>query len=58
MKGWPVLGFIPQMYKAMRSAGFSNMYHKLQLELGPIYKLKGIGKPVSLSLSLVYSNLL
>ena len=44
LKGWPIVGYIPQMLKAMNSAGLNNLYHKLQQELGPIYKMKGLGR--------------
>ena len=45
LKGWPVVGCIPLMIKEMRSAGFNNLYHRLQLQFGLIYKMKGLGKP-------------
>ena len=54
LKGWPVVGFIPEMYKAMKRGGFNNFYHKLQQQHGPIYKMKGLGRTLdSFSLSLL-----
>ena len=43
LKGWPILGCIPQLYKAVNNEGFNDFYHSLQQRLGPIYKLKGLG---------------
>ncbi len=43
LKGWPIVGFIPQLLKAMSNKGYNEFYHKLQQKLGPIFKMKGLG---------------
>ena len=43
LKGWPIIGCIPQMYKAVTKIGYNDFYHGLQQKLGPIYKMKGLG---------------
>ena len=44
LKGWPVVGYVPQMLKAMSKTGYNAFYHKWQQKLGPIYKIKGLGR--------------
>ena len=43
LKGWPIIGCVPQMYKAVNNTGYNDFYHKWQQKLGPIYKIKGLG---------------
>ena len=41
------MGYIPQIYKALGGTGLGKMYHGLQQELGPIIKVKGLGKSLA-----------
>ena len=43
LKGWPVVGYVPQMLKVMSKTGYNAFYHKWQQKLGPIFKIKGLG---------------
>ena len=46
LKGLPFLGNVPRLIREVRSnkAAEENWLHKLHSELGPIYRLKVIGK--------------
>ena len=35
------------MFKKTRRPGFNNSFHRLQLQMGPIFKMKGAGEYVS-----------
>ena len=52
LKGWPILGYIPHMFKAVGNKGMNNFYHNLQQKLGPVYKMKGLGTKIDIVYSL------
>jgi len=49
IKGWPILGTMPMLLKDMGKTEVfeKRLYNKLHNELGPVFKLKMLGKSLA-----------